>query len=510
MNAGPAHGSLRVVVIGAGLGGLAAAAHLSGAGHRVTVVERESIPGGRAGLVSEQGFLLDNGPTVLTMPGLLADAFVAAGAEMADFVTIEPVDPMYRACFADGSTLFVRHGREAMTEEIRRFADAREAEAFGRFCDWLEQLYRVEMAHFIDVNFDSVLDLVKPWRAGLELVRLGGFGSLGRKVASFFRDERLQRIFSFQSMYAGLAPYQALALYAVITYMDSVEGVFVPKGGMHQMAVGLAAAVERAGVEIRYDAPVARILRDGSGRVSGVELAPDDTAADGALAGERLAADVVVCNPDLPVAYRTLLGGVDAPRAARRGAYSPSCLLWVAGVRGLPPADATHHNIHFGHDWDGAFRALIDDGVRMPDPSLLVTLHSLDDPTLAPEGCSSIYVLEPMPNLDGRIDWSCERDRIVESVRTRVAGLGYPTDVVVERIYDPLDWQAMGMERGTPFALAHTFRQTGPFRPNNVDRRVPGLVFVGSSTVPGVGVPMVLVSGKLAAQRVQQYAEARR
>jgi phytoene desaturase len=491
---------LDVVVIGAGLGGLAAAAHLSRAGHLVTIVERESIPGGRAGMITEAGFRLDNGPTVLTMPNLLADAFAAAGADMADFVTIKPVDPMYRAVYADGSTLHVRHGREAMTDEIRQFANAREAEAFGRFCDWLEQLYRVEMAHFIDANFDSVLDLVKPWRAGLELVRLGGFGKLGRKVASFFDDERLQRIFSFQSMYAGLAPYEALSLYAVITYMDSVEGVFVPEGGMHAMATGLAAAVEKAGVTIRYDSPVTRILRTGSGAVSGVEVA----------GSERIAADAVVCNPDLPVAYRTLLGGVDAPRVARRGKYSPSCLLWVAGVKGLPPAEAAHHNIHFGHDWNASFKALIHDGVRMPDPSILVTLHSLDDASLAPAGCSSIYVLEPTPNLDGRIDWSRERDRITDSLRAKVAGLGYPTDVVVERIYDPLDWEAMGMERGTPFALAHTFRQTGPFRPNNVDKRVPGLVFTGSSTLPGVGVPMVLVSGKLAAERVQQFAGRQR
>jgi phytoene desaturase len=262
------------------------------------------------------------------------------------------------------------------------------------------------------------------------------------------------------------------------------------------MASGLAKAVTDAGVEIRYESPVTRILRSGSGAVSGVELGDSD----------RLAADAVVCNPDLPVAYRTLLGGVEAPRAARRGTYSPSCVLWVAGVRGTPPPEATHHNIHFGADWEGSFKALINDGVRMSDPSILVTLHSLDDPSLAPEGCSSLYVLEPTPNLDGRIDWSKERDRITEDLRTRVASLGYPTDVVVERVYDPLDWESLGMERGTPFALAHTFRQTGPFRPSNVDKRVPGLVFTGSSTQPGVGVPMVLVSGKLAAQRVDSYA----
>ena len=492
---------MHVIVVGAGLGGLSTAAYLARSGHDVTLLEREDVPGGRAGLIASHGFRLDNGPTVLTMPGLLEDAFNAAGANMADFVTIKKVDPMYRAVYEDGSELLVRHGREAMAEEIARFSNKVEAASFIKFCDWLEQLYKAEMSSFIDTNFDSPLDLAKPWRDALKLVSLGAFRRLDKKIGGFFRDDRLQRIFSFQSMYAGLAPYEALSLYAVITYMDSVEGVYFPEGGMHAMATGLASAVQRAGVKIRYGAPVARILRSSGSRgyVTGVELE----------GGERIPADAVVCNPDLPVAYRTLLGGVDAPRAARNGKYSPSCLLWVAGVKGLPDANAAHHNIHFGADWNGSFKALIEDGVRMPDPSILVTLHSLDTAGLAPDGHSSIYVLEPTPNLDGKIDWSRERDRIMADLRERVTRLGYPTEVVVERVYDPLDWERMGMERGTPFALAHTFFQTGPFRPNNLDKRVPGLFFVGSSTVPGVGVPMVLVSGKLAARRVADYATAR-
>lgn len=488
-------------MIGAGLGGLSAAAHLAGAGHDVTILERTARPGGRAGAIHADGFRLDNGPAVLTMPALLAQTFDAVGADIADHLTIRPVDPMYRAVFADGSTLFVRHGRAAMTDEIERFSNAADAEAFGRFCDWLERLYRAQFDAFIDTNFDSPLDLLRSWRAGLELIRLGGFGRLDRAVARFFDDERLRRIFSFQSMYAGLAPYQALALYAVITYMDSVEGVFVPDGGMHAMATGLADAVTAAGVDIRYDTPVTRIVRDGHrGYVTGVEVGGAD----------RVPAEAVVCNADLPVAYRELLPDVDAPRRARSGKFSPSCVLWIAGVRGLPPDDAAHHNIHFGRDWDASFRALIDDGVRMPDPSMLVTLHSLDDPTLAPAGCSTLYVLEPTPNLDGHVDWSRERDRIADDLRRRTATFGYPTDVVVEKVYDPTDWERLGMERGTPFALAHTFLQTGPFRPNNVTRQVPGLVFAGSSTLPGVGVPMVLISGKLAAQRVEELARARR
>jgi phytoene desaturase len=482
---------MRVVVVGAGLGGLAAAAHLVGDGHDVTVVERGDRPGGRAGMIERDGFRLDNGPTVLTMPGLLAATFSAAGAELADHVELRPVDPMYRAVFADGSVLHVRHGRAAMTEEIRGFAGPGAAAAFGRFADWLGELYRVEMPNFIDAEFDSALDLLRRWRAGLRLVRLGGFGKLGGKVASFFEDERLQRVFGFQAMYAGVAPHEALALYSVITYMDTIEGVVVPVGGMHAIATGLADAVTKAGATIRYDAPVSRILRTGA--VGGVELA----------GGERVVADAVVCNADLPVAYRTLLDGVDAPRAARRGRYSPSCLLWVAGVRGVPPPEVAHHNIHFGRQWTESFDAIIRRGERMPDPSILVTMHSLDDPSLAPPGCSTLYALEPVPNLDGRIDWTRTRDVAAARLRRQVADAGYPVDVVTEQVYDPLDWEAQGMARGTPFGLAHTFRQTGPFRPGNVDRRVPGLVFVGSSTVPGVGVPMVLVSGKLAAARVR-------
>jgi len=486
---------MRVVVIGSGLGGLSAAAHLAGAGHDVSVVEKSSSPGGSAGAVSDAGFRLDIGPAVLTMPNLLADVFRAAGQDMADHVEIRPVDPMYRLVFHDGSELFVRQGREAMVEEIRNFAGAGAADGFVDFTEWLRALYQVEMPNYIDSNFDSIADLLRPWKAMLRLARLGGFGRLDRKVATFFDDERLRRAFSFQSLYAGVAPHKALALYGVITYMDSVEGVYAPVGGIHAIARGLAGALVQADVSFRYDTHVTRILRGSDGATTGVEL--DD--------GQRVRADAVVCNADLSVAYRTLLGGVEPPRVVRRGTYSPSCVLWVAGVRGEPTHNIARHNIHFGEQWRGSFDALFGRGKLMPDPSTMVTMHSIDDASLAPPGCSTLYALEPVPNLDGKIDWSREREQVATRLRDRVAALGYPTDVVTERVYDPLDWELLGSERGTPFGLAHTFRQTGPFRPNNVVAKVPGLVFTGSSTLPGVGVPMVLISGKLAAERVADY-----
>jgi len=484
----------RVVVVGAGLAGLSAACHLAGAGHDVTVVEAGSLPGGRAGSLERGGYRFDTGPTVLTMPHLIDRCFAAAGVDGADLLTLRPVDPMYRACYADGSELRVRHGRDAMTEEIRTVCGPKEAEAFGRFCEWLTRLYDLEMATFIERSFDSPLDLMSPLRPALELVRLGGFRKLAKVVSGYFDDERLHRIFSFQAMYAGLAPYEALAIYAVITYMDSVNGVFIPVGGMHALPVALAKAAEHAGAKFRYDTKVDRILlQHGTrGPVRGVRL--ED--------GEVVNAEAVVANPDLPVAYRTLLPGLDAPRAARKGTYSPSALVWHVGVEGDLPPGTEHHNIHFGREWNGAFKAILKDGVRMPDPSLLVSVPSLHEPTMAPPGRHALYVLEPTPNLDGRVDWTQERSRARDDLEAHLVRLGYPTHIEVEELVDPLDWEAQGMERGTPFALSHKFLQTGPFRPGNLDKRAPGLVFTGSSTLPGVGVPMVLVSGMLAAERV--------
>lgn len=484
-----------VVVIGAGLSGLAAACHLVGQGHEVILLERHQAPGGRGLRVQQDGFAFDIGPTVMTMPALVDEALRAVGTTVADAIPMTRLDPAYRACFADGSEIRVRHGVEAMRQEILDTCGRADAEHFGEFALWLRRLYQVELPHFIDTNFDSPLDLLASPMAAARLVRLGGFRRLGPVIRERFRDERLHRLFSFQALYAGLPPERALALYAVITYMDSIEGVWFPEGGMAAIPAAMARAVEAAGGSVRLGASVDRLLLDQRGAVAGVELAD----------GEKVRADAVVCTLDLPTAYERLLPHLEAPRVVRRGTYSPSAAVWHVGVRGLPGPHVSHHNIHFGADWDGAFTALVDRGELMPDPSRLVSVPSLTDPSLAPEGHSVLYVLEPVPNLSGGVDWDRERAPMRERLHAFLEASGYPSDVVTEHLMTPLEWQELGMHQGTPFALAHTFGQTGPFRPANVDRRVPGLVFAGSGTVPGVGVPMVLISGKLAAQRVARY-----
>ena len=491
-----------VVIIGAGLAGLSTACHLAGRGYEVTVVEREDIPCGRSGLLHRDGFTFETGPSVLTMPDLIADVLRAAGSDLSLLGPLKRLDPAYRAVYADGSTIMVRGNREAMRQEIADTCGSVDAAAFEGFVEWLRKLYVVEMPNFIDTNFDSPLGLFKNPLAAAKLVRLGAFRRLGPAVRSHFRDPRLHRLFSFQAMYAGLAPEKALALYAVITYMDSIEGVYFPEGGMHAVPLALAQAAEKAGVQFRYGESVESVLRSPTGRVAGVRLA----------GGGVVASDAVVCTLDTPVAYETLLPELKAPRAARPGLgdYSPSAVVWHVGVRGVPEAPVAHHNIHFGTEWDTAFEHLLDGGELMPDPSRMVTVASLDEPAAAPAGCSTLFVLEPVPNLSGgKIDWKTEAPAMRDRLHGFLTENGYPDEILAEELVDPPAWQRQGMAAGTPFALAHTFPQTGPFRPPNVERRVPGMFFAGSGTVPGVGVPMVLISGKLAAQRVAAYLPER-
>jgi phytoene desaturase len=484
----------RAIVIGAGLAGLAAAAQLVGDGHDVVVVERGADPGGRAGILSADGFAFDTGPTVLTMPHLLDRAFARLGRDREQDLPLLRLDPAYRAVYADGSELLVRSDPADQVAELRRRGLARDAQAFPAFVDWLRELYDVEVPNFIERNFDSVLDLVNRPVAAAKLVKLGGFGSLEKAVSRRFGDSRLVRLFTFQAMYAGLAPADALAIYAVITYMDCISGVYFPVGGMHQVPKALASALTSAGAQVLYDRPVSELLTDATGKFAGV-----------VAGGDRIAADAVVITLDLPTAYSELLPQLSPPRGLARASWSPSALVWHVGVRGVPKPGVAHHNIHFADAWGESFEQLIKRKELMGDPSRLVTIPSLDAPAMAPAGHSALYVLEPVPHLGARIDWTTERGPARERLHRFLAANGYPDDIVTQHLVTPLDWQAQGMAMGTPFSLAHTFAQTGPFRPANVEPRLPGVFFAGSGTTPGVGVPMVLISGELAAQRVRGY-----
>ncbi|RBY85548.1 phytoene desaturase family protein [Blastococcus sp. TF02A-30] len=482
----------RVVVVGAGLAGLATALRLRGAGREVTVVERGPGPGGRAGRIEERGYALDTGPSVFTAPEVLADTLAAVGEKLDDRLELLPLETSYRAQYADGTHLDVHADPEAFAAEVAALCGPAEADSLRRYLADLAELYRLQLATFIDRNLDSPLDLLGPEL--VQLARRGGFGRLSSHVGRYFADDRLRRLFSFQALYAGVSPFRAIAAYAVIAQLDIGAGVWHPVGGIGAVPRALAAAASDAGVALRYGTAV-RELETAGDRVTAVLL--DD--------GERLPADAVVVTADQPW---QLVPGLRGPR---RPVWSPSCVALHVGVRDELPGQA-HHTISFGESWRGVFDELTREGRPMTDPSLLISMPSRTDRSLAPEGGQVVSVVAPTPNLDRRsggnpdLDWTAlaprYRDELLATLEQR-GWTGISDAVEVEHLDTPLTWAQQGMAAGTPFALAHTFGQTGPFRPSTLPRRGPeNVVLAGSSVQPGVGVPMVLISGRLAAERI--------
>ncbi|MEV4208414.1 phytoene desaturase family protein [Nocardia salmonicida] len=478
-----------VVVVGAGLAGLAAALHLAGRGRTVTVVEREMFAGGRAGRRDVDGYLLDTGPSVLTMPDIVADTLAAVGEDLDFRLDLLPVVPAYRAHFADGSGLDVHSDVSAMEESVLAFAGPREVDGYRRMRAWMSELYRVEFDRFIAANADSPLSLLTPALA--RLIALGGFRRLDRAIGSFLTDERLRRVFTFQSLYAGVSPQRALALYAVISYMDTVGGVYFPRGGMRALPEALAAAAVDAGVTFCYGETVHDLERRGS-RITSV-------LTD---SGRRIPCDAVVLATELPTAYELL---DRAPRRPIRWRPAPSAVVMHIGMPATVPT--AHHNLVFGEAWKQTFDELIGAGELMSDPSLLVTRPTATDPDLAPHGRDLFTVLAPVPNLyrSKELDWdrraTAYSEELAAIVEDRVVP-GFVENAEIMHVDTPADWERQGLLAGTPFSLAHTFAQTGPFRPANMPRGTANAVLAGCGTVPGVGVPTALLSGRLAADRV--------
>lgn len=495
----------RVVVVGAGLSGLAAALYLTGAGRRVTLCERADHPGGRVGRYRGADYEIDCGATVLTLPELIDDALAAVGRTPDSTdppLRIHQLAPAYHARYADGSDIRVFADADTMAEEVARTCGPAEARNYRRLRDWLARVYRAEFTEFMDTNFDSPLDMVRipAKRAALaELVRLGGFGRLGPRVRRFLRDPRLARLFTFQALYAGMPPDAALAVYGAIPHMDTSLGVYFPEGGMRAVAAAMAQAFTEAGGTLLLNTEVSGI--DYAGRRARAVRLADGTAID---------CDAVLVTADLGSIERF---GVRRRRGLRA---SPSAVV----AHGTVPAEVAarwpvqaHHTIDFGAEWERTFREITarrGRGRLMSDPSLLLTRPALTDPNLylhRPDGRHEpLSLLAPCPNLDAApLDWDRLGPAYLRELLAVLEARGYrgiATAFTADHLDTPRTWQAQGMLAGTPFSAAHLFRQTGPFRPRNFPRHSDNVVIAGCGTTPGVGVPTALLSGKLAANRL--------
>ncbi|GGF29390.1 phytoene desaturase family protein [Williamsia phyllosphaerae] len=497
-----------VVVIGAGLSGLAAALYLRGEGHQVTVIEAQRTPGGRVRTESMRGHLFDTGASVLTMPGLIEAPMAAVGISAAStraMLDLTPLDPTYHLRYADGTDFAVDRDTDALASSIGSVFGSAQEQGYRRLRTWLEHLYDVEFDDFIDRNFDRLTDFVDNsemrTRVG-QLVRMGAVRHLTPAIGRFISDTRLQRAFTFQALYAGVPPSRALAIYAVISQMDIGMGVWYPRGGMGRIGAVMAQAFTAAGGTILYGHPARRIEFDRSshGLPRAVAVQTD---------GCEINCDAVIVTTDTPVTTE-LLRDMPATRSRRRTRHSPSAVVTHLTV----PAEigaawpGGHHTIDFGEAWEETFRELTArSGRLMSDPSLLLNRPGLTDPDhFIVDGRESVTVLAPCPNLDSAdLPWDALARPYVAEVLSVLESRGYrgiAETARIERIDHPGVWAAAGMSAGTPFAAAHTLAQTGPLRATNLWPGAANVVFAGSSTVPGVGIPPVLVSGRLAAERI--------
>ena len=482
------------LVVGAGIGGLATAIRLAGAGYRVTVLEKHDRPGGRAGRWESEGFTFDTGPSLLLMLEQWRELFGSVGRRLEDYLDLVQVEPNYKVHFPDGSILEMTTRLNRFLEEVERF----EPGSGPRVLEYLARtakLYDTGL-EYISRNFDSPLDMMRGGDLG-SLANLGALGDLQKLVRKYVKDERLQQALSFQALYLGLSPYDALAIYALLPYAELGGGIFYPMGGMHQVPLAMERLGRELGVEFRYNANVSRLITSGS-QVTGATL------ADGSV----VSADVTVVNADLPWAYQHLLGepypGIEKKR------FSCSVVLMYLGVRREYP-ELEHHNFVVAPDMREASRLLFDEHQMPDEPPFYVVAATRTDRSQAPPGCENLFVLVLAPSQHAdparRIDWAVEGPKVEERMLDRLEQWALPDlrkHLVTRRLVTPADFTMnFGNLRGEAFGLSHNLTQIGAFRPANQHARIGNLFFVGQSTHPGCGLPMALISARCVVERVE-------
>lgn len=500
--AGKASGTRRVVVIGAGFGGLAAAIRLQAAGCQVTLIEARARPGGRAYQLKDQGFTFDMGPTLITAPELLEDLWRVAGRDLHEDVDLIALSPFYLILFQDGQR-FDYWGTAAQDEEeIARF-EPRDVAGYRAFLAETKQLY--ERA-FVDLAAQPFLSAGSMLRVAPELLRVGAHKSVYAFAARHFRHPSLRMVFSFHPLFIGGNPFRASAIYSIVPYLERLGGVSFARGGMYRLVEAMEKLFCSLGGELRCGAPVAEILLKNR-RAIGVRL-QDETI---------ISADTIVCNSDVAQTYLHLLPEYHRPRLwtmrVKGYRYSMSCFLLYLGLKRQYP-QLRHHTVIMPQQYRRLISAIFDGQGLPADLALYLHTPTRTDPTLAPPDCESLYVLAPVPNLAHGIDWTREarafRERIISFLEKEVGLEGLAENIVVEHQFTPLDFSSeLRSHLGAAFSIEPTLTQSAYFRPHNRSSTIDGLYFVGAGTHPGAGIPGVLLSADLTSRLVLHESQGR-
>ncbi len=490
--------SKRIVVIGSGFGGLAAAVRLAARGHQVTLIDKRDRPGGRAYVYEQDGFTFDGGPTVITAPWMITELFELAGRKPDDYVTMVPVDPFYRIFFPDGAHFDYSGDTETMLARIRAFSTDPEhdVEGYRQFIALTERIFAKGFTELADRPFLNVTDML---RIAPDLVKLQSYRTVYGLVSRYVNDDRLRQVLSFHPLLVGGNPFQTTSIYTLIHHLERQWGVWFAMGGTGAVVAALARLFEELGGRLMLGTEAAEITTEGR-RATGVRLA----------SGDVLPADIVVCNGEVAAAYQQLLPAAVrkkyTDRRLARMRYSMSLVVIYFGTdrlyRGADGPPLAHHDIILGPRYKGLLTDIFNRKTLADDFSLYLHMPTLTDPSLAPEGCEAFYVLAPVPHLGSGTDWAKAarpyRERIMAFLEERYLP-DLSRHIVTEHMIDPRHFRDdLNSYLGSAFSVEPILTQSAWFRPHNRSEELPNLYFVGAGTHPGAGLPGVLSSAKIA------------
>jgi phytoene desaturase len=490
------------IVIGAGFGGLAAAIRLGARGYRVTLLERLAEPGGRASVFRQDGFSFDAGPTIITAPFLLEELWALAGKKLSDDVLLHSVSPFYRIHFNDGSSFDCASDPDFMRAQVRKLAPA-DLPGYEKFVALSEAIYKIGFERLAHKAFGSVADML---RILPDLVKLSGYRSVAGLVNKHIRDPRLRIALSFHPLLVGGNPLNTSAIYCLILYLERKSGVHFPAGGTGALVSGMANLIRGQGGRIRINATVAEICSE-NGKATGVKME----------SGEVMDADIIVSNACAGHTYKNLLAKTARRRwtdkKLARSKFSMGLFVWYFGT-GRQWSDVPHHTILLGPRHDELLRDIFDRKILAGDFSLYLHRPTATDPSLAPPGCDGFYVLSPVPNLQGDINWSEKAEPYRAAIeKTLNEGVlpGLTGSIVTSRLMTPDDFATNYLSlHGAGFGLEPRLLQSAWFRPHNRSEELENLFLVGAGTHPGAGVPGVLSSARVLDEVVPDAVTFRR